>query len=68
MESDPLASLLFVLLMPMQRPYKLSTSLLHTLLIREKVPNGATQYYLYLGEPEQDQHEKFLMAASHHSR
>lgn len=50
------------------RPYRMSTSLLHTLLVREKSPNGPTQYYLYLGEPEQERHEKLLLAASHHSR
>jgi hypothetical protein len=53
-----------------QRPYSTPSTLLHCLVVRERHPSEElpTQYFMYLGEPEQEQYEKFLLAASHSSR
>ena len=50
------------------RPYFVPTALLHCLVVRQKQASGGTLYLMYLGEPEQEQCEKFLLSASHHSR
>lgn len=52
------------------RPYSTTSTLLHCLVVRERHPSEElpTQYFMYLGEPEQEQYEKFLLAASHSSR
>eukprot|EP00873_Tetraselmis_striata_P011468 jgi/Tetstr1/431732/TSEL_021256.t1 len=52
------------------RPYSIPTPLLHCLVVRERHPSGEgpTQYYMYLGEPEHERQEKFLLAASHLSK
>lgn len=58
------------LLALLQRPYSIPTPLLHCLVVRERHPSGEgpTQYYMYLGEPEHERQEKFLLAASHLSK
>uniref|UniRef100_A0A061SFA5 Tubby like protein 3 isoform 1 n=1 Tax=Tetraselmis sp. GSL018 TaxID=582737 RepID=A0A061SFA5_9CHLO len=50
------------------RRYRNTGVLLHALLIREKHNRGHTQYFLYLGEPEPEQREKFLLAATQMNR